>query len=220
MKDFTFIMFLVFYTQLLYSQDYNSSKNRVYFSEQISTYISEYTYKIAKAEASENYLKVAELYNEFIEQKLIGSYLDHFNISCFDRKKNNLGDFKKPLILLTYASWCGPLEKELGIFNKSVEEYHERIDFLVLIWDSKKQARKLSKRFNRESQILYVNELRNRDGHTIRMLKHALGVPTIIITNSSKQIKEVLKLTPTFPDLFEHKFDKNFQNGIKSIASF
>lgn len=220
MRYFKCILFLVFYTQLLYTQDDNNTNKRVYFSEQIASYISEYIYKIEKAEATEDYVKVAKLYNEFIEQKLIGSYLDHFNVDCFDPKKNNLGDFKKPLVLLTYASWCGPLERELGIFNKSVEKYHESIDFLVLIWDSRKQARKLSKRFHRNSQILYVNELRNRDAYTIRMLKHALSVPTIIITNSSKKIKDILKLTAPFPDLFEHKFDKNFQNGIKSIASF
>lgn len=52
------------------------------------------------------------------------------------------------------------------------------------------------------------------------MLKQALSVPTIKITSSSKQIKDILKLTLTFPDLFEHNFEEKFQNGVKLIALF
>lgn len=219
MKKKVCILFLVVFTQALHSQDYTLIKNKLYFSEQVSTYISEYKYNIAKAQASRDYKRVARLYNEFIEQKLIGSYLDHFNVDCFDKKKNNLGDYEKPLVLLTYAAWCSPLEEELAVFNAYVEDFSKDIAFLVLIWGSKKEARKLSKRFHKTSEILYVNELRNRDEHTIRMLKHALGVPTLIITDLNKKIVDVLKLTPTFPNLFEHNFHKNFEDGITEIIT-
>ena len=39
----------------------------------------------SKAKAAHDYQKVADCINEFINQKLIGSYLDDFNIDCFNR---------------------------------------------------------------------------------------------------------------------------------------
>ena len=211
------ILIVVFIYQNLWSQGDYAYPTKVYFSEQISTNINAYKYKIGKAEAAQDYHKVAQLYNEFINQKLVGSYLDDFNVDCFSRKKNNLGDFEKPMVLLTYADWCGPIEEEILFFNHHVQQSNEHIDFLVLIWGNKKQARQLSKLFHRKTEILYVNELRNRDEHTIRMLKHALGVPTLIITNADKKIKHIIKVSPTFPNLFEHDFQQLFSEGIESL---
>lgn len=204
--------------QNIWSQADYGHPTKVYFSEQISTNINAYKYKIGKAEAAKDYHKVAQLYNEFINQVLVGSYLDDFNVDCFNRKKNNLGDFEKPLVLLTYADWCGPIENEILLFNNQVKALHDNIDFLVLIWGDKKQARQLSKPFHRKTEVLYVDELRNRDEHTVRMLKHALGVPTLIITNANKKIMDIIKVSPTFPNLFEHDFEDLFSKGIKSLG--
>lgn len=217
MNQFFKILIAAFICQSIWSQHEYAYPTKVYFSEQISSYINIYKYKIGKAEAAQDYHKVAQLFNEFINQKLVGSYLDDFNVDCFSRKKNNLGDFEKPLVLLTYADWCGPIEDEILFFNHHVTQSHEHIDFLVLIWGNKKQARQLSKLFHRKTEILYVNELRNRDEHTVRMLKHALGVPTIIITNAEKKINHIIKVSPTFPNLFEHDFKQLFSKGIESL---
>ena len=145
-------VFLLFFLSLVTSQNFWSQTDfptKVYFSEQIATHINAYKYKIGKADAAQDYHEVARLYKEFINQKLVDSYLDDFNVDCFNRKKNNLGDFEKPLVLLTYADWCGPIEDEVEIFNKQVEKLHERIDFLVLIWGDKKQARQLTHPFHK-----------------------------------------------------------------------
>ena len=214
MKSFLYVCIISLCTHFLYAQTFSS---KVYFSEQIASYINVYQYKIGKAKAARDYQKVADLYNEFINQKLVGSYLDDFNIDCFDRKKNNLGDFDKPLVLLTYADWCKSLENEIFIFNRKVEELHKKIDFLVLLWGDKRQARKLKKLFHNKSKILYVNALRNRDEHTIRMLKHALGVPTIIMTNADKKIKSIIKVTPAFPNLYEYDFEKELVRNLKTL---
>lgn len=215
MKITFFIYIIVWSFFQSYSQNQFSSK--VYFSEQIANNINHYKYKIKKAKASNSYTEVARLYKDFINQKLIGSYLDNFNVDCFNRKKNNLGDFDKPLVLLTYADWSGPIEEEIELYNNYVETLHNEIDFLCLIWDSKKKARRMRKLFHKKTEILYVNELRNRDEHTVRMLKHALGVPTLILTNAQKRIVDIIKPTPTFPNLFQYNFDKNFSEAINKI---
>ena len=217
MKRIFFICILVWSFCQSHSQNQFSSK--VYFSEQIATNINHYKYKIKKAKAANDYPEVARLYKDFINQKLIGSYLDDFNVDCFNRKKNNLGDFEKPLVLLTYADWSGPIQEEIELYNSYVEVLHDKIDFLCLIWGSKKKARRMRKLFHKKTEILYVNELRNRDEHTVRMLKHALGVPTIILTNAEKKIIDIIKPTPTFPNLFEYKFEENFTQAINMIKS-
>lgn len=202
-----------------FSQNQDNFSSKIYFSEQIATKINHYKYRVKKAKASNDFKEVARLYNDFITQELIGSYLDDFNVDCFNRKKNNLGDFKKPLVLLTYADWSGPIEDEVKIYNSYVEKLHEKIDFLCLIWDSKKKVRRMRKLFHRKTQILYVNELRNRDEHTIRMLKHALGVPTLILTNADKKIVDIIKPTPTFPDLFQYNFQERFTQAVDKIKT-
>ncbi len=217
MKGFLQIFLTVFILQNLYCQNEFTYSGKVYFSEQIASNYNEYKYKIGKAKAAKNFDRVAQLYNEFINHKLIDSYLDDFNIDCFNRKKNSLGDFEKPLVLLTYADWCIPLEEEVRIFNEHVKKSSQKIDFLVLIWGDKKQARKLSKPFHKKVEILYVNELRNRDEHTVRMLKHALGVPTLIITDKHKKITDIIKVSPAFPNLFEHDFHNEVAQGINNL---
>jgi len=217
MKTVLQVFLIVGFFFTSFAQGEYTYKSKVYFSEQIATYINAYKYKIGKAKAARDIEKVAQLYKEFINQKLIGSYLDDFNIDCFDRRKNNLSDFEKPLVLLTYADWCIPLKEEVNIFNDHIKKSHSKIDFLVLIWGDKRQARKLSKPFHKKAEILYINELRNRDEHTVRMLKHALGVPTLIITDSNKKIVDIFKVTPTFPTLFKFDFQKRFENAIDKI---
>ncbi|RRO16427.1 TlpA family protein disulfide reductase [Flavobacteriaceae bacterium 14752] len=217
MKSFFCICFILLSVHEFSAQDELSISSKVYFSEQIATNINAYKYKIGKAKAAQDFKRVAQLYNEFINKKLIDSYLDDFNINCFDRRKNNLSDFDKPLVLLTYADWCAPLEDEMEILNRHIKMSHGKIDFLVLIWHDKKQARKLAKPFYKKAEILYVNELRNRDEHMVRMLKHALGVPTLIITNSDRKIIDILKLTASFPNLFEYNFEKRMAQAINKI---
>ncbi|QTY27487.1 hypothetical protein [Flavobacterium sp. CS20] len=217
MKVISCICFVLITAEISYGQSEFNHSAKVYFSEQIALNINAYKYKIDKAEATKNYRKVAQLYREFINQKLIGSYLDNFNVDCFNRRKNNLGDFEKPLVLLTYADWAGPFDEQIELYNSYADDLHDKIDFLVLIWGDKKKARRLKKAFYRKTEILYVNELRNRDEHTVRMLKHALGVPTLIVTNTEKKIIDIMKLTPTFPNLFEYDFEKRFTKAIQKI---
>ncbi len=217
MKPFFCVFLIVGLCSISLAQGEFTYAGKVYFSEQIATNINAYKYKIGKAKAAQDFKRVAQLYNEFINQKLIDSYLDDFNINCFNRQKNNLSDFDKPLVLLTYADWCAPLVDEMAVLNHHIKMSHGKIDFLVLIWHDKKQARKLSKPFYKKAEILYVNELRNRDEHTVRMLKHALGVPTLIITNSDRKIIDILKLTASFPNLFEYNFEKRMEQAINKI---
>lgn len=217
MKRFFQIFLVLSLCQSLSSQNEYTYSGKVYFSEQIASNYNAYKYKIGKAKASKNYHKVARLYNEFIDHKLIGSYLDDFNIDCFNRKKNSIGDFEKPLVLMTYADWCIPLEDEVQTFNEHVKKSGKKIDFLVLIWGDKKEAKRLSKPFHKKVEILYVNELRNRDEHTVRMLKHALGVPTLIIADKHKKITDIIKVSPAFPNLFEHDFKNKLGQGIDDL---
>lgn len=61
MKNYTCMLFLVFYTLKI-------------IIARTTGFIFLNIYKIAKAEATEDYVEVADLYKEFIVQKLIGSY--------------------------------------------------------------------------------------------------------------------------------------------------
>ena len=100
---------------------------------------------------------------------------------------------------MTYASWCIPSKGEIPAINSFVKKHHKDIDFVLLLWDEKREVIRFSKQFHRKMDVVYVNELKNRDAYTIKMLKHSLGFPTTFLIGSDKKILDIRKNTQIHP---------------------
>lgn len=164
---------------------------KTYFSEQIYLYHKEYTYKakraykIGKNDVAESY------YDQLLNNYLIGSYMDNFSANCLNTKKCCIDDYDRPMILMTYASWTVPTKGEVPALNEIANKYKNKIDFIVLFWDQKSEVRKVAKNYHKNIHIIYVDELKNRDAHIIKMLKHSIGFPTSFVIGSDKKILEI-----------------------------
>lgn len=164
---------------------------KVFFSEQIRGHYKSHIKKIEKIESEGKFEEAEKLANDFIEEFIIGSYMDNFSVKCLKSGQCFIDDYKKPMIILSYASWSVPAKGEAKAFNHLAKNYHKQIDFVVLYWDSKQKARKNSRKFNSKVEILYVDELTNRYSSTIKMLKHTFGIPTTYVVGSDKQVLNV-----------------------------
>lgn len=225
MKYFYLIIIMVFLTNLS-AQDYSVDEleSKTYFSEQIYRYYSEFQEKSSRAFNLGNRDDAEFYYNQLVEEHLVGSYMDNFNIYCLSDGFCKMEDFEKPLILLTYASWNVPTKGEIPAFNSIAKKYSDQVDFAVIFWDKKKDARKAAKAYNKDIEILYVDELQNRYAHTVKMLKHSLGFPTIFVVGSNKRIIEIKRNLQNNWDLelemaIENSLNE-FTNLVKTLQNF
>jgi thiol-disulfide isomerase/thioredoxin len=81
------------------------------------------------------------LFDTLVETKLKGTYIDNFKFLNLKDKTVALYDFKKPVYLLTYASWCVPGKGEIPALNELAKKYQDKIDFAIFFWIQNKKLK-------------------------------------------------------------------------------
>jgi len=161
-----------------------------------------------------------ELFDSLVKFELNESYMDNFKFNQLNSKKITFYDFKKPVYLITYSSWCVASEGEVPALNQLASKYHDKIDFVILFWDDKRTTRQMAKAYNENIKILYVDEMQNNDSNVITQLKHSLGLPTTFLIDGNKKILDIRRgVTHSFGKSFEESFDLNYNNIYDGIAN-
>lgn len=195
-------------------------ENNVFFSEALALHLPKYIKQSEKAYFKRDYKEATRLFDSLVEYGLQGSYMNNFKFNQLNKKEVSLYDFKKPTYLITYASWCVTTEGEIPAINKLANKYKDEIDFVILFWDDQKTTKKMAKSYDKNIQILYVNELNNSDSYVISQLKHSLGLPTTFLLNKDKKILDVRRgVTHPFNKSFEESFDINYNSIYDGIAN-
>ena len=81
---------------------------------------------------SENALK----YSDSINSTVLNSFIDDYSFTTVDSSIYKTSDRKKPLFLQVTASWCAPCKAEIPALNKTVKKYSDKVDFVLLFWDT------------------------------------------------------------------------------------
>ncbi|MDB5158440.1 MAG: hypothetical protein JWR50_3147 [Mucilaginibacter sp.] len=137
-----------------------------------------------------NNSKLAYAYYDSITNCINHSYIGKYKFKTIDNKEFNVSKTKKPVFLTVAATWCGPCRAEIPALNKIVEEYADRIDFLVLFWDLKSDLTTLAPQYNNRI-FLIPSEVKSMDkAHTIDIagFRCITGYPSMFLINSHKQI--------------------------------
>jgi len=164
------------------------------FSEAIHANIK--TYKLAANNAYLNYnLNGGDtLFDQFVESNLVNTYLDNFKAKNAHGALITINEyFKRPVILVTYASWCIRNNQEIASLNELAKTYHQEIDFVVVYWDNKNTTRKKAKTHNKYINVLYIDERENIFSSEIKNMKHALGLSLVYYINSGDKIIAIKK---------------------------
>jgi len=164
------------------------------FSEAIHAHIN--TYKLAANNAYLNHQNDTgeTLFNQFVAQNLVNTYLDDFKAKNRNGALISINSyFKKPVILVTYASWCVRNENEIKSLNELAKIHKEDIDFVVVFWDNKNITRKKSKAFNKHINVLYIDERENLFSSEIKSMKHALGLSLVYYMDRNNKVIGIKK---------------------------
>lgn len=198
----TCFLFLSLYT--LYGQQsadlrFPASESRA-FSEAIATNIKRYKNNSNLAYETEDIERAEFLYDSLINKVLIGTKFDNFLVNDYKSKQPiKFEEFTKPIYLKTSAIWAEPNESEIKALNDIAAEFGDIIDFVILYWESPENIREARKEFDDNITVLYVDEQRNTNTAVVPILKHSLGLPSVILMDQERKILNIRKgVSPTF----------------------
>jgi len=208
------IIFFCFFLSFATAQD-----DKTYFSEAIGIHIKKYKENVSKAYRFNDTERADFLFDSLVNHCLKDTYIDNFSINCLGKSKNCFNDYEKPIYLLTYASWCVPGKGEIPALNELAKKYKKEIDFIVLFWDEKAEVRKVAREYNNAIDIVYVDELENRDAYIVKSMKHSLGFPTTFFIGSDKKIVNISRtVILPYNVAYEKSYTKNYQNVAEGVS--
>jgi thiol-disulfide isomerase/thioredoxin len=134
---------------------------------------------------NENALK----YGDSIKSLILNSYIKDYEFKIVDNTNYNTSERKKPLFLQVTASWCAPCKFEVPALNKIVEKYSDRVDFVLLFWDTQAELEKLVSDYNKDI-ILIPSQEKQSEPTTIDIsgFRHIMGFPTNYLITTDNQI--------------------------------
>ncbi|MDX1542924.1 MAG: redoxin domain-containing protein [Christiangramia sp.] len=191
------LLVLLFIGPSIFSQQ--NLQDRTFFTEALFNHLSDYNKKADLAYRFNQYDKAKELFEDFTNNHLEGSYMDNFKFHNLKKKEVQLYDYSKPVFLITYASWCVPGKGEIPALNELASQFKGKIDFVILFWDKREKAKELAEQFSSDISIVYVDETENNGAYVVRQLKHSLGLPTCFLLSDDKKIMEIRR--SVFPSL-------------------
>lgn len=173
-------------SQMSFSQD-----NVVYFSDAIKNNIKKYNTKSDIEFEKGNLEKGHALFDSLVQNSLVGSRFDDYSFKSVNSRKIKLSKIKKPVFIITYASWCVINKGEIPALNKLARKYKKDVQVIVVFWDVKNDIRKISKQFNNKVKVCYANEAYKNDASVIATLKHTLGFPTSYYLDSNLNVVDI-----------------------------
>jgi hypothetical protein len=186
------IIFFFFFSISIFSQPAEENDSTL-FSQMLALHHDEFQAKSEFDFNQGNHNSTDNYFDSLVSLKLKGSILDNFRVYSINNKINRMYDLKKPSYLMSYASWCVPSNGETEALKQLIDTHGDWMDFVLIMWDTRKDAILFSKQFHPKIKVLYVNELYNTETKTIKMLKHKLGLPISITLSQDKTILNIRK---------------------------
>ena len=172
-------------------------EQKVLFSDALAANMDMYTARVDEALKYGEFDFAKSLFDTLVKSKLQGTYIDKLEFETLNNTfVTSTEDFERPTIILTYSSWCIPSDGEIPVLNKLAERYAGLVDFIVLFWDDKSTVKKEAKKFHKNIQVTYVDEVQNKHMKTVNLLKHALGISLSYVIAADGQILDINRRPP------------------------
>lgn len=126
-----------------------------------------------------NDMENAAKYEDSISNLITSSYLDEYTFLTLDSIKYNTIRKDKPLFMQVTASWCAPCMFEIPALNSVVEKYSDKVDFVLLFWDSRPELKVLAEKYTEAVRLVPAEKEQPRPNELeISGFRHKLGFPT------------------------------------------
>lgn len=181
----------------------------ILFSDAIKIKFSKYKKDTALAYRKGDIERGKFLFDSLVQNRLAGTRFDDFSLKKARGGHLKLSKSKKPIVLITYASWCVTSKCEIQALNRLAQRYGKSVQFVVLYWDKKHNMKKNSRKFNRHIKVCYAHESYKNDAPVVAALKHTLGLPTSyyvddqmrLVTVRRCGLQQYAKMKPTNNDV-------------------
>lgn len=205
---------LLSFIPLTYAQE-NSEK----FSEVLEYNIGAYISASNKAYVEKNEIEGRRLFDSLVTYKLIGTHFDDFTVKNLSSKKITLNKLKKPVFIITYASWCLINKGDIPAINKLSEEQNGNLQILIFFWGNKNNLEKTARLFNKKIQICYTDRAENYE--LVKRLKNSLGFPTSYFIDANQKVVSINRVTNPYMDnvSLEEATQKSYEKFTSMIQS-
>ena len=161
------------------------------FSDAIKPHLNKYNLQSDIEFERGNLEKGLFLFDSLVQNYLVGSRFTDYALKNVHGGKVRLGKIKKPIFLITYASWCVLSRGQISALNKLSRKYSGDVQFVVLFWDRRSNVRKIARKFSGQIKVCYANERYRNDSNIVSTLKHTLGFPTSYYLNSALEVIDI-----------------------------
>ena len=186
MREICIVVTLIIFNFFGYSQENGND-----FASTIRLHLKKYNIKSDIAFENKELDKGQILFDSLVSNYLVGTTFEDYTLKSFEKKKINLSSFKKPIFILTYASWCVPSKGELPALNKLAQKYSKDVQFIILFWDKKYNVKKIARKFNHNITVCYAHETYKNDANVVSNLKHTLGFPTSYFLDQNLKVVNI-----------------------------
>jgi thiol-disulfide isomerase/thioredoxin len=173
MKQILLIIIFYFSSLPVFSQG-----DTICFSDAIKINFRKYKKESSLAYRKNDFERGKFLFDSLVQHRLAGTRFDDFTFKKANGSKLKLSTIKKPMVIVTYASWCVLAKGEIPALNKLAQQYGKDVKFVVLFWDKKQNMKKVARKFNRHITVCYAHETYKNDAPIVASMKHTLGFPT------------------------------------------
>lgn len=168
-----------------------SQADSLYFSNAVKINLKKYKTYSERAYRNGDIEKGKFLFDSLVKKRLKGTTFDDFTFKKAGGAKLQLSKIEKPIVLITFASWCVPATGEIPALNRLAQKYRKDVQFVVLFWDKKHHMKKVAKKFNHNIIVCYAHESYKNDAPIVAAVKHTLGFPTAFYLDENRKIIDI-----------------------------
>ncbi|HEX9980695.1 MAG TPA: hypothetical protein VGB50_09050 [Flavobacterium sp.] len=206
----------VFFSQISFGQE------PVYFADAVKVRLNKYNLQCDFEFERGDYQRGQFLFDSLVQNHLVGTRFHNYAFKNTSGRKVRLDKIKKPIFIITYASWCVLNKGEIAALNKLSRKYSKDVQFIVLLWDKKQNANKISRKFSGNIKVCYANEAYRNDSRIVSALKHTFGFPTSYFLNANLDVVDIKRGGALIPgkSTYLNAFNLNYSLFNDRLSSF
>ncbi|WP_299334434.1 hypothetical protein [uncultured Psychroserpens sp.] len=166
-------------------------QQKIYFDTQIAKHLKAYKDKSEVAIQNGDMARAEFLFDSLFNNHLKFSYIRNITLNKVNGSTLKTTSLDTPFLLVTKSSWELINQEEINEINRMSKMYKDQINIIILFWNSKSKAKTLSKDYNSNVIVTYVDERENASNHIIKPYKHSFGAPACFFISEEKQLLKI-----------------------------
>ncbi len=168
-----------------------SQERKVYFEDALSKHLDRYNSQCDTALQNDRSEYVDVLFDSLNKTHLKGTTISKLRFKKLSGGYLETDAIKTPILLITKKTCLVTHREEIKAINEMANQYKGKVEFIVLYWDRKSLIKKAVKGFNKNVNIVYVNERENNLDISMSSIKNSFGVPASFYITATKELSNI-----------------------------